>query len=592
MILKEDGHPMKFRWIFRSVFLAALFSLFYIYQTFYILEGELTDRLIKDKRSVDERIIIVGIDEKTLSSLNRNWLEWPRKTYVEVMQQFIDGHAKAVWLDILFTSKSEIAEDDHTISTMVQKYPHIFLSAYYAFPSSSGGGWYKPSFDVPASQLVHVNVFPDQDGIVRDIPLAIEGNEQVFKAASVQLANMLLPSQQQITSPKKEVWYKGTTQLATNHRNELPFIYAQPPSSNEGFKYFSFLDVLEHKIPVSAFQNAVVLVGAYAPSMNDSFPTPISQTKMYGVEVHANMIQSLIDGKFYSYASRTLGVFLLFALSVLSGYLLDRFTIVKSILFIFGTLIAYTLIEIILIEKGLLLPYVYPMALIASIFVWSITSHYHLERKERNYITQVFNRYVSPSVVQEILLHRKNLPLGGTRKNVTVLFIDLRGFTAISDQEPPEEVIVMLNDYLQLCTESIFNHQGTLDKFMGDGVMAFFGAPLEMEDHTEKAVQAALEIKQKAMKVLQNQNKVMFGMGMDCGEVIVGNIGSKRRLDYTVIGEVVNLAARLESQAKPNQILVSQAIHEKIKHHCSSRYLGMREIKGKAKPIPVYEINE
>lgn len=579
---------MEFRWIIRSVFLAALFSLFYLYQTFYTLEGELTDRLIKEKRSVDERIIIVGIDEKTLSSLNRNWLEWPRKTYVEVMQQFIDGHAKAVWLDILMTSKSEIPGDDQTISMMVQKHPHIFLSAYYAFPNNSGGGWYKPSFEVPASQLVHVNVFPDQDGIVREIPLGIEGDNHTIKAASVQLANMLLPSQQQITSPEKEVWYKGTTQLVTNHRSELPFIYAQHPNSNEGFKYFSFLDVLEHKIPVSAFKNAVVLVGASAPSMNDSYPTPISQTKMYGVEVHANMIQSLIDGKFYSYASRTLGVFMLFALSLLSGYLLDRFTIVKSILFILGTLIAYTLIEIILIEKGLLLPYVYPMALIASIFVWSITSHYHLERKERSYITQVFNRYVSPSVVKEILHHRKNLQLGGTRKNVTVLFIDLRGFTSISEQKPPEEVIGMLNDYLQLCTESIFNHQGTLDKFMGDGVMAFFGAPLEIEDHTKKAVQAALEIK----KVLQNHNQVMFGMGIDCGEVIVGNIGSKRRLDYTVIGEVVNLAARLESQAQPNQILVTQAVHEKIKHHCSSQYIGMREIKGKAQPIPVYEINE
>ncbi|MBP1932283.1 adenylate cyclase [Ammoniphilus resinae] len=578
---------MKMVWILRSLVMAALFSLLYLYQTFYSLEGELTDRLVKEKRPVDERIVIVGIDEKTLSSISRNWLEWPRKTYVEVMQHLIDGRAKAVWLDILMTSKSEIAGDDQAMSAMVQKYPNIFLSTYYAFANGSGGGWQKPSFEVPASQLVHVNVFPDQDGVVREIPLAVETEERMVKAASVQLANRLLPSDQEIIYSEKGVWYRGTTPLVTNGRKEIPFIYAQPPLSKEGFRYYSLSDVLEQKVPVSAFRDAVVLIGAYAPSMNDAFATPISPTKMYGVEIHANMVQSLLDGKFYTYAPRSLGVALLFALSLFSGYLIDRYTMVKSILFLAGLFIAYTLIEILSIENGLLLPYVYPLALLASLFVWSMISHYRLERKERSYITQVFNRYVSPSIVKEILHHREDLQLGGTSKDVTVLFIDLRGFTSLSEQKPPGEIIAILNEYLQLCTEVIFNHQGTLDKFIGDGVMAFFGAPLDMGDHTEKAVMAALEMKQKAQNF---PHPVSFGMGIHCGEVIVGNVGSKRRLDYTVIGDVVNLASRLESQAKPGQILVSEAVHEKMHNRCSTEFLGMREIKGKAQPIPIYEI--
>jgi len=578
---------MKFRWMIRSVLLAALFSLLYLYQTLYSLEGELTDRLIKEKRPVNERIVIVGIDEKTLNGLSRNWLEWPRKTYVEVMQHLIDGQAKAVWLDILMTSKSEIPGDDQTLSAMVQKYPNILLSTYYALPNGSGGGWHQPSFEVPVSQLVHVNVFPDQDGVVRDIPLGVDGDGQIIKAASVELANRLLSSNQEIHNLQKGGWYKGTTPLPTNARNEISFMYAQPPNSSEGFRYYSFLDVLEQKVPSSVFRDAVVLVGAYAPSMNDAFSTPISPTKMYGVEIHANMVQSLLDGKFYTYAPRSLGIALLFVLSLISGYLIDRFTMVKSILFLAGLFIAYTLIEILSIENGLLLPYVYPLALLTSLFVWSMISHYRLERKERSYITQVFNRYVSPSIVNEILHHREDLQLGGTSKDVTVLFIDLRGFTSLSEQKPPEEIIGILNEYLQLCTEVIFNHQGTLDKFIGDGVMAFFGAPLDIGDHTEKAVMAALEMKQKAQSF---PHPVSFGMGIHCGEVIVGNVGSKRRLDYTVIGDVVNLASRLESQAKPGQILVSEAVHEKMHHRCSTEFLGMREIKGKAQPIPIYEI--
>jgi adenylate cyclase len=218
------------------------------------------------------------------------------------------------------------------------------------------------------------------------------------------------------------------------------------------------------------------------------------------------------------------------------------------------------------------------------------------ELLERRRVTSIFGRYVAPQVVTELLKGgEESQQLGGTRKEITVLFVDIRGFTPMSEKAQPEEVVAILNDYLDLCARSIFKYGGTLDKFIGDATMAIFNAPMNLEDHALKAVQTAWAMKEGAESLrisLEERfgHSVQFGIGINTGYAIVGNIGSKSRMDYTAIGDTVNTSARLESNAKAGQILLSQATYELVKDKIKASYLGEISVKGKTQGIQVYQL--
>lgn len=258
--------------------------------------------------------------------------------------------------------------------------------------------------------------------------------------------------------------------------------------------------------------------------------------------------------------------------------------------------IGYAVVAILAnIVLNLLVPFTYPMLAIIISYIVSIVSRYLSERKERNRVTSLFSRYVSQQVVDEILSSQEAQNLGGTRKNVTLMFVDIRGFTPLSERIEPEEVIQVLNEYLDLCTQAVFRFEGTLDKFIGDGVMAIFGAPIPFADHPERAVRAALEMKKGSAALAEQLTEkygysVSFGIGLNTGDAVIGNIGAKNRLDYTAIGDTVNMAARLESNAKPGQILISQSTYDLVKDKFEIASLGEIKVKGKEKPVVVYQV--
>lgn len=254
-------------------------------------------------------------------------------------------------------------------------------------------------------------------------------------------------------------------------------------------------------------------------------------------------------------------------------------------------------VSVLLYNKGCILPVIYPVALYFSIYVISLGYRYISELFERKRITSVFGRYVAPQVVNEIIEGGEQaLKLGGSRRNITVLFVDIRGFTPLSEKAEPEEVVAILNEYLTLCAQSIFKFDGTLDKFIGDATMALFNAPLDLEDHAYKAVQAAWVMKQGA-EPLKNKLEekfgkvVQFGIGINTGDAVVGNIGADFRMDYTAIGDTVNTAARLESNAEPGQILLSESTYELVKDRVNAAYMGVYSMKGKAQGIAVYQLD-
>ena len=210
----------------------------------------------------------------------------------------------------------------------------------------------------------------------------------------------------------------------------------------------------------------------------------------------------------------------------------------------------------------------------------------------------MFGKYVAPQVVEQILKgSQESLHLGGIRRMITALFVDIRGFTPLSEKAEPEEIVDILNDYLNLTAESIFKYEGTLDKFIGDATMAIYNAPIELEDHAYRAVQTAWAMKQGSYILQEKLEKkfgkgVQFGIGINTGYAVVGNIGAKFRMDYTAIGDTVNTAARLESNAKAGQILLSKSTYELVKDKVEVTPLGEIKVKGKEQGIEIYQLEK
>jgi adenylate cyclase len=215
--------------------------------------------------------------------------------------------------------------------------------------------------------------------------------------------------------------------------------------------------------------------------------------------------------------------------------------------------------------------------------------------REKEMIKRAFTRYVAREVVDEILKNPENISLTGERREVTVLFCDVRGFTPMSERMSPEDVVLLLNDFYTLMIETTFKHDGTLDKFLGDAVMAVFGAPIAHPDHSARAIRTALAMQEgigglNGRRAQQGKEPISVGIGVSAGEAVAGTVGTEDRMEYTVIGDSVNLAARLESNAKPHQILISHRTYERVRDLVDARPLGRIRVKGKEEEVEVYEV--
>jgi adenylate cyclase len=207
----------------------------------------------------------------------------------------------------------------------------------------------------------------------------------------------------------------------------------------------------------------------------------------------------------------------------------------------------------------------------------------------------MFRRYVSPAVVDRLPSDPADLQLGGHRQVVTILFADIRGFTTFSEHLPPEELVDTLNQYLSMAAASILMYEGTLDKFMGDAVMGIFNAPLEQEDHVLRAVRSAIAM-QRAIAdhyhTIDTKQRLSFGVGLHVGEVVVGNVGMTDRMDYTAIGDAVNVAKRIQENTPGGKILISEAVYQAVKDSLNASFYDELKLKGREEPMPVYELRE
>ena len=354
------------------------------------------------------------------------------------------------------------------------------------------------------------------------------------------------------------------------------------------------------------FADKIVIVGLSAAGLHDIFTTPYSGGrgergdglgKMHGFEIHANVIDNLLQGRFLQQAPswQRLGLVLLVALATvgLTLYTSLGTAVVGAAL----VPVAYLL----LVQWDFSLRYQLPVVSVMLSWALALTTglvyQYWVESAEKRKVKRIFSRYVSPDVYRELLDNPDAASLGGTRREMSVLFSDLRGFTTFSEGRSPEEVIEQLNEYFAAMVEVVFAHRGTVDKFVGDMIMALFGAPLEDADHADHAVRCALAMQERLQELNQawrseERPTLASGVGINSGEMVAGNLGSEKIQSYTVIGDNVNLGARIESLCKEYQaeILTSEFTEARLTGNYALEELGEVTVKGKTHPVKIFRV--
>jgi len=345
------------------------------------------------------------------------------------------------------------------------------------------------------------------------------------------------------------------------------------------------------------FRDKVVVVGVTAQGLHDVFTTPFTEGKMAGPEVHAQTIDAMLGGRQLVQAPRWQALGAMVALTLLVSvvgalstvWVAGAVALVTGGAWVWGTVVTF--------GGGVWWPMVMPLAALGLAFVGDLGWHYVVEGRERRKVTRLFSRYVSKAVYQQLLEAPQLAQLGGTRRFMTVLFSDMRGFTSLTERESPEAMVAQLNDYFTRMVALVFAHQGTLDKFVGDMVMALYGAPVDDEAHADHAVQTALAMV-RALAALNAERATRgappfdIGIGINSGEMVAGNIGSDQVMSYTVIGDAVNLGARLESLNKEygTRIIISEATRALLRGQYDVRPLGTVTVKGKTQPVEIFEV--
>jgi adenylate cyclase len=362
---------------------------------------------------------------------------------------------------------------------------------------------------------------------------------------------------------------------------------------------YSAAAVLNGSLPEGALKDKIVLVGATAVGIYDLRVTPFSGN-FPGVEVQATIMDNLLQGNFIHTPPFGLVIMLLIlvGLAVLMGLTLPRLSAAWAFIFTLFVMEGYVGINYYLFSRqGLQLELFYPLGLVVLIYLGVTMQRFLAEERERERIRKTFESYVAPTVVQEMLKHPEQLRLGGERREITVLFTDIRGFTTMSENLDPEALVKLLHDFLNPMSNIIINLGGTIDKYMGDAIMALFGAPLAQPDHPRLACRAALEMV-ASLEALnrdwaeQGRPPLRVGVGVNSGPVAVGNMGSDRLFDYTAIGDNVNLASRLEGLNKyyGTNILISETTVQGLQNGFILRDMDLVQVKGKAQAARIYEL--
>lgn len=566
----------------------------------YSADKLLADPLYQTPTASNRAIKLIAIDERTMEKYG-DLKTWNREIWAQLIEKLNGGEKNpaVIGLDIMFISEGEAEADEHFARACAEG-GNVVTAVNLVYGdrvgrSADGGLQVRENqiemVEYPYEALKQVsdygfaNTLQDADGYIRYARTGLSYESEQLDAFPVAVY-------------RKYCDRTGGELALPETFGEGLFFFTYTGKSGS-YETVSMCDVLDGKVDSRAFADSIVLVGAYAAGMQDAYHVPVQKgTQMYGVEIHANILEAMIEGKTSVPGNELLYAFVVAAV-VFAFYLFcGRKRMVQSAVVLVALIVADLLAGRMLFQHGTVIRVIELPLLAVLVYAGQLIWWYLAEVLQRKKVVSAFKKYVAPQVVEEI--SRKGdfeIRLGGENRHIAVLFVDIRGFTPMSENLQPEQVVEILNEYLSLTTQSIFNNGGTLDKFIGDATMAVFNAPFDLEDYIYRAVCTARDIAAGSARLEQKLmerfgRSVSFGIGVNCGNAVVGNIGCEYRMDYTAIGDTVNTAARLESNAKPGQILISKEVYEAVKDRIRASEIGVIPLKGKSNGVFVYQVDE
>jgi adenylate cyclase len=481
-------------------------------------------------------VVVVAIDDVTFGELNKRW-PFPRSYHGQVVDRLTKAGAKVIAYDVQFTEPTSIKEDNALIDAVDRAHNVVLATTEVDEKGRSRIFGGEAVLREIGARSGNASYQTDSGGVIRRMPYETDKLEN-FAVVAAELAQGKRVDPGDFDHGKAWIDFAG------------------PPGT---FPTFSFSRVYDGNVPKDFFRGKVVVVGPSASNLQDVHPTSVGGGDlMSGAEVEANAVATVLDDfplRDTSGAVNVLLIVLLGLVGPVSGMALGPLRAA-----LIGVLAAatYAVAVQLLFNAGEILPFVYPMIALVLGVVGALGVGLVVGAFERERVRDLFSRFVPEAVVNEVLADLgDDLRLGGTSRTVTVLFSDIRGFTTFSETRPPDQVIEILNRYLTIMTDVIHDHGGTLVSYMGDGIMAVFGAPIEQADHADRALAAAREMAGPALERFNEWAREQgveagfrIGIGLNSGPVMAGNVGSERRMEYTTIGDTTNTASRLEGMTK------------------------------------------
>lgn len=614
-----------------ALIIAALLSLLYWMNAPFleVLEQKTLDLrfALRGRIAPGPETIIAAIDEKSISKLGR--FPWTRSVWAQIVDRLTEEGAKVIVFDVFFTEPERSAPDT-LFQQSIKRNGRVILPLVFDVTEAGykeTGFTNKPDdaltataisvirnadepffpmkaqmvlppldrFSSVVQSLGHINMIPDSDGSLRWEMLAIDFQGDYYPAVGLEAARIFKGlGRSDMAVDRNRIVSLGEANIPTDIRGRMLINYRGPEGT---FPFISLSDLIDGNIKPGAIKGKIVLIGATAIGIYDLRVTPFSNN-MAGIEKHANVVDNILHKDFIKRTQAN--VYLLIVLfALVLGTAIPRVGARTGALIFVTLLFGYLgFVYYLFAAKGIWFNLVYPAFAVFLVYTSQTAYRFFTEERRAREIRAMFSSYVSKRIVDELIKDPSKAKLGGERKEITVLFSDIRGFTSFSEAHQPEEVVSLLNEYLTAMTEIVFAHEGTLDKFVGDAIMAIWGAPVGQPDHAERAVRCALAMIAR-LKQLQAKWKaegkyvIDIGIGINTGDMVVGNMGAEgKKMDYTVIGDHVNLGARLEGLTRQynNHIIISEYTYEKVRDLVQTRELGSVTVKGKHKPVVVYDV--
>jgi len=582
-------------------------------------------------------ILIVAIDEQSLKEVGR-W-PWSRDMMARLVDRISAGRPKVIGIDIMF-SEHESVERDNALRAAIQKAGNVVLAT--AFVAGKRGFAPPAAIDIPdflwesafmevrsvegiegkkwairaekalppirelaeVAVLGHVTIHPDLDGVLRWEVLGVAFGDEMYPSLPLQLARIGSGLKMQDLALYSGASIKfGGRIIKTDLSGRVLVNYIGREGS---FTTLSAGDVISGRIPASRFRDAIILVGTTALATYDQKVTPFSADSP-GVEKNATVVQNLLENDFITKSPGVIEVAIIILTGIFLALILPRLSAVAGVSFGFLLVAAYTLTACwFLVYRDYWLGMMLPIGNMVVILSAETIAKLFFEERRAKEIRKMFSSYVSPKIVEALINNPDMAKPGGQRKTITIMFSDIIGFTTLSENLPPEEVVSLLNEYYEVMAEIIFRWDGTLDKFVGDEIMAVWGSPLDQSDHAELALRCALNMSDRLDQLREDWRQrglalIDCGIGLNTGEALIGNIGlAGKKMDYTAIGNHVNIAARVEKLTRQydSRILITDNTCHAVRHLLDAGSFGHIEliereavkVKGKEELVTIISV--